>query len=596
MRATRKFYSTVGATATDAASKAQTSSQFKRFLKLGVSSLLVCGMGAYAYRYYTDEGTRRSAKFWRVSGPIYGHYRLVQLLNRDLKILPDKIADPYYEKLHEKYAPVARDITYSLRGFYMKNAQLLSCQDNFMPEPYMRWMKDTQDNVPSEFKDREAREYCTKKMKEESNLVFDEVFEWWDDVPIGVASIGEVHRARLRGTHQEVAVKLQFPDMERRFRADIKTIREFCDIAMPQFSGSFNEVEKQFATEFDYQGEARNLMEIRSVIAPKYGKFVEIPKAHTELCSKHILVMDFLRGKKLVDGVRDHYRNLAKIMGTTLEALEEQQKRDIEAGTFTFKSLEEENEQTERIRWILWLKDVTSVTNISRFLYNNLTPLPFVYPKSDSTAGYLSYQWSERPLNLGKLLEIMAVVHAHELFAIGAFNGDPHPGNIMLMEDGRLGLIDYGQVKRLTIDQRIKYAKMILAHLHYDKDEAVRIAYEEWGVVTQHMNPEIGYKSSAFWNDRDTDDITNGMNMHLFLDWIQSQDPMLNLPDEYVMPGRLNILLRGMGKAFGLRMRMSELWADEAQAFLNSQGVDYVPPIAKTKTVTSIGNGAADRK
>jgi len=136
-------------------------------------------------------------------------------------------------------------------------------------------------------------------------------------------------------------------------------------------------------------------------------------------------------------------------------------------------------------------------------------------------------------------------------------------------------------VKRLTVDQRIKYAKMILAHLHYDKEETVRIARQEWGVITKHMKPDIGYLNSAFWNDRDTDDVCSGMNMHLFLDWLQSQDPMVHLPDEYIMPGRLSILLRGMGKAFGVRMRMSELWASEAEAFLKSQGVDYAPPLSK---------------
>jgi len=28
----------------------------------------------------------------------------------------------------------------------------------------------------------------------------------------------------------------------------------------------------------------------------------------------------------------------------------------------------------------------------------------------------------------------------------GCFNCDPHPGNLMLMPDGRLALIDFGQV------------------------------------------------------------------------------------------------------------------------------------------------------
>ena len=34
----------------------------------------------------------------------------------------------------------------------------------------------------------------------------------------------------------------------------------------------------------------------------------------------------------------------------------------------------------------------------------------------------------------------------YEILRLGVFNADPHPGNVLLMPDGRLGLIDYGQV------------------------------------------------------------------------------------------------------------------------------------------------------
>lgn len=558
--------------------------KLRQILKNTVMVTAVLAVGGYGYMYATDEGTRRSAEFWRISGPIYAHYRVVQLLNRDLGILPDSIADPYYDELHVKYAPASRDITYSLRGFYLKNAQLLSTQDGFMPEPYMNWMKDTQDNVPSEFKGDEAKEYCAQKMKEELGLDFDNVFEWWDDNPLGVASIGQVHKARLRGSGQEVAVKLQFPNRERRFRADIKTIKDFCAIAMPQFSSTFDEIERQFITEFDYTGEARNLTEIRQKLMPKFGKYVEIPKAHSHLSSKHILVMDFLRGKKLVDGVRDHYKTLAGLLGTTVEKLEEKQKAEVEAGTFRLKDLDEESRQAEQARRAMLFKDLTNPTNIWRFFYNNFTPMPFLYPNVDSgESGLLPYEWSAPVLNLGKLLDVLVRVHGYQVFTIGAFNGDPHPGNILLLEDGRLGLIDYGQVKRLDVAERLIYAKCILAHLHYDREEVARLCFDECKIITGKSDRNIAYLNSAFWNDRDTDDVCRGMNIQSFLDWCQAQDPMIDLPDAYIFPGRVSVLLRGMGKAFGLKMRMSELWADEAQSLLTAKGVDYVPPICKTK-------------
>lgn len=63
---------------------------------------------------------------------------------------------------------------------------------DFVPPAYMHWVKDTQDNVPSEFQGNEGRKYATLKIKEELGLEFDDVFESWDDVPIGVASIGQI--------------------------------------------------------------------------------------------------------------------------------------------------------------------------------------------------------------------------------------------------------------------------------------------------------------------------------------------------------------------------------------------------------------------
>ena len=72
------------------------------------AALAVTGSGILAGAYvtnYGDEGQQRSIQFWKSMFPVFMHYRVVQLLNRDLQILDDSIADPYYEKLHEKYSP-----------------------------------------------------------------------------------------------------------------------------------------------------------------------------------------------------------------------------------------------------------------------------------------------------------------------------------------------------------------------------------------------------------------------------------------------------------------------------------------------------------
>jgi aarF domain-containing kinase len=195
-----------------------------------------------------DKDFHRPLQFWKGVFPIYMHYRWYQLLNRDLGIMDDEEADKNYRRLHELYTDEVKDIVYRLRGFYLKNAQVMSMQDDFVPEAYMKWVKDTQDNVPSEFVGSGAREYVRRKLKEELNVEFEDVFSYWDDEPLGVASIGEVHRAVLKGSKKEVAVKLLCPGMEEKFRSDISTIKSFCRLAMPQHVPAMDEIEKQFIT------------------------------------------------------------------------------------------------------------------------------------------------------------------------------------------------------------------------------------------------------------------------------------------------------------------------------------------------------------
>lgn len=143
------------------------------------------------------------------------------------------------------------------------------------------------------------------------------------------------------------------------------------------------------------------------------------------------------------------------------------------------------------------------------------------------------------------------------------------------MPDGRLGLIDYGQFKRMSVPDRVIYAKMVLALHHDDRKEIVRIMTDEVGFKTTRNDEDCIYRTAVFWNDRDTEDITLGMDVHHFLEYLDETDPAVQINDEFIMVGRTSMLLRGMANAFGLRLRVSDYWRHEAKAFLDQQGVQY---------------------
>ena len=96
---------------------------------------------------------------------------------------------------------------------------------------------------------------------------------------------------------------------------------------MPQHVKPMAEIEKQFVTEFNYAGEAENLEEIYDNIMPTWGDQVVIPRPIKPLCTKEVLVMEYLPGPTLIKGIRASYQRYAEANGTTLEALEAEEKR-----------------------------------------------------------------------------------------------------------------------------------------------------------------------------------------------------------------------------------------------------------------------------
>jgi ubiquinone biosynthesis protein len=66
-------------------------------------------------------------------------------------------------------------------------------------------------------------------------------------------------------------------------------------------------------------------------------------------------------------------------------------------------------------------------------------------------------------------------VYMRMIFEHGFFQPDPHPGNLVVMTDGRLGVIDYGMFSRIDDDTRDLLVDMLLAAYRQDSNRLMRI-------------------------------------------------------------------------------------------------------------------------
>ncbi|CAK0845785.1 unnamed protein product, partial [Prorocentrum cordatum] len=194
-------------------------------------------------------------------------------------------------------------------------------------------------------------------------------------------------------------------------------------------------------------------------------------------------------------------------------------------------------------------------------------------------SSFLSYLWQGFWLRreLRAHLRVLIGVQGHQIFVDGVFNGDPHPGNILLMPDGRLGLIDYGNVKRLTAQQRAQIGRLFIALAGGKRDE-VAAAAEVVGFRTRSGDRECLFRFARLWFDRDDDetlvmpDGSRPANIQLYMEKLSAIDPLIKTPDDFLMVARNSFLLRGLGTHFGVRLHMGAEWKALAESAARQVG------------------------
>lgn len=206
--------------------------------------------------------------------------------------------DSFEEEHSDKPEQFAKDLE-ELGPTFIKLGQLLSTRPDFLPLAYIESLSRLQDNVKP-FSFEEVEEIISAELK----VSIAKAFLEFDREPIAAASLGQVHKAKLRNG-RSVAVKVQRPGIREMVTNDLDALQQITTglenhtaVAKRYAFGTIlSEFKKVLYQELDYLQEAQNLEALNRNLA-KYENII-IPQPVADYTTSKVLTMDYIRGKKV---------------------------------------------------------------------------------------------------------------------------------------------------------------------------------------------------------------------------------------------------------------------------------------------------------
>ena len=197
-----------------------------------------------------------------------------------------------------------RRLLEELGPMFVKMGQILANRSEILPQRFcdeLRRLRSDVEPVPYEV--------VLRCLEEEYGQRLGQMFDAIDPNPLGSASLAQVHRARLV-TGEDVAVKVQRPGAQQVMAQDIDIIRSVVRIVSKfvntdQFvdlHGVVEELWTSFREETNFLAEAKNLNDFYDFHKSVHG--VSCPKSYLDLCTEHVVVMDYIDGISIADPER----------------------------------------------------------------------------------------------------------------------------------------------------------------------------------------------------------------------------------------------------------------------------------------------------
>jgi ubiquinone biosynthesis protein len=298
---------------------------------------------------------------------------------------------------------------------FIKLGQILSTRSDILPPEYIEELSKLQEGVPPA-----PYQSVVSQLTRELGRPPNDLFAEFQEEPVGSASIGQVHAAKLV-TGEEVVVKVQRPGLHALVEEDLLVMRDMARLAAGRtiwgqvydLPGMVEEFATTLWGELNYLREGRNADRIRRSFAGEPCLY--LPTIYWGYTTRRVLVMERLRGI--------HIQNV--------HALEE--------------------------------------------------------------AG----------IDRKRLAETGARVVLKMALEDGFFHADPHPGNFIVMDNGVLGLMDFGMVGQVDDSTREGLLYLLVAIVNQDMDRVVD-RLMDLGVIgntvqLERLRRDLGHLLGEYW-------------------------------------------------------------------------------------------------
>lgn len=206
------------------------------------------------------------------------------------------------DEVHEKAAKRLYKCFATNAGSYIKIGQMIGQLDLLVPDKYVEVFDQMCNQAPTT-----SWEDVRAIILEDFGKEVEDLFDEFETEPIASASLAQVHRAKLKGTDEKIAVKVQHRWIKERVPGDLRIIEkgiEFGEKVFPDFKyGWFSrEMRINLPIEIDFRNEAVNAKRAKKIFEGEPN--IVVPAVYDDYTTERVLTMSFEEGTS-IGHVRD---------------------------------------------------------------------------------------------------------------------------------------------------------------------------------------------------------------------------------------------------------------------------------------------------